>query len=400
MRSYIPNGGDVTSKTLGQLHSQYGGFAPGFDFMRVALALSVLAYHCVEIIEGNFTRFLATPGWFINYAVLPMFFGLSGYLIAASATRLKLKEFIINRGLRILPALAVEVILSAVVLGGQFTTLPTPDYYSSPEFWHYFSNIVGWNDFVLPGVFKDHPETAVNNSLWTIPWEIVCYGIMTVLIVTSVIKRARLYWLVPAAAVLLWLVYWLSENLIFAGGPVDGMLFHALHHVFVFRGNMLLMTFLLGIAGYLYRDRIPYSELLFCVCVVTCVAAACLLPTAWQWKPTSTLLLAPMLVYITLFIGLTKLPDIPFYSTGDYSYGIYLYGMPVQQTLFELFHFDNEWSLLLWSMIVTTMLAAVSWHLIEKPVLKMRRKFAFAAQRRLEVEREMATESAAQVERS
>ena len=380
----------MTTKTMGDVHSQYGGFAPGFDFMRVALALSVLAYHCVEIIEGNFARFWTTPGWFMDYAVLPMFFSLSGYLIAASATRLKLKDFLINRGLRIVPALAVEVILSAVVLGGVFTTLPKLDYYSSPEFWRYFTNLFGWVNFYLPGVFKDHPETAVNNSLWTIPWEIMCYGFMSALIITSVIKKEKLYWIVPAAALLLWLGYLIGQDFVFANGPIDGVFFHALHHVFVYRGNVLLITFLLGIATYLFRDRIPYSWPLLWFCVGTCAAAACFLPAAWQWTPLSTLILAPMLVYITMFIGLTKLPNIPFYSTGDYSYGIYLYGMPVQQTLFKFFHFENEWVMLLWSTVFSTMFAALSWHLVEKRVLKLRKKFSFVAERRLAEESEEA----------
>jgi peptidoglycan/LPS O-acetylase OafA/YrhL len=380
----------MTTKTMGDVHSQYGGFAPGFDFMRVALALSVLAYHCVLIIEGNFARFWTTPGWFMDYAVLPMFFSLSGYLIAASATRLRLKDFLINRGLRIVPALAVEIILSAVVLGGIFTTLPKLDYYLSSEFWRYFTNIFGWINFYLPGVFKNHPETAVNNSLWTIPWEIICYGLMSALIITAVIKKQKLYWIVPTAAVLLWLGYLICQDFIFVNGPIDGLFFHAVHHLFVFRGNILLITFLLGIAIYLFRDRIAYSWPLFWLFVGTCAAAACFLPAAWQWTPLSTLILAPMLVYITMFIGLTKLPNMPFYSSGDYSYGIYLYGMPVQQTLFELFHFESEWVMLLWSIVFSTIFAALSWHLIEKRVLKLRKKFSFVAQRRLAEEGEEA----------
>ncbi len=67
----------------------------------------------------------------------------SGFLIAGSATRLSLGNFIINRGLRIIPALAVEIVLSALVLGPIFTALPMSDYLSSPNTWHYFTNVLG-----------------------------------------------------------------------------------------------------------------------------------------------------------------------------------------------------------------------------------------------------------------
>ena len=44
--------------------------------------------------------------WFPGYAILSMFFALSGFLIAGSARRLRLADFLVNRGLRIFPALA------------------------------------------------------------------------------------------------------------------------------------------------------------------------------------------------------------------------------------------------------------------------------------------------------
>ena len=59
---------------------------------------------------------------------------------------------------------------------------------------------------------------------------------------------------------------------------------------------------------------------------------------------------------------------------GDYSYGVYLYAFPVQQSL--IYFFKNSmtaWQLVLYSLSLTLVLAAVSWHVIEKPALRLKR---------------------------
>jgi peptidoglycan/LPS O-acetylase OafA/YrhL len=108
--------------------------------------------------------------------ILPMFFALSGFLVTGSLFRTRtLTEFIALRLLRLVPALAVEVTLSAVVLGALFTSLPIGQYFSDPAFWKYFLNIAGRIHYSLPGVFQDNPIPIVNISLWTIPYELEWY---------------------------------------------------------------------------------------------------------------------------------------------------------------------------------------------------------------------------------
>ncbi len=75
------------------------------------------------------------------------------------------------RALRLIPALAVEVTLSALLLGAFFTTLPLGRYLSSPELISYFGNVVGLVHFTLPGVFEHNPAggrgqlSALDNSI-------------------------------------------------------------------------------------------------------------------------------------------------------------------------------------------------------------------------------------------
>ena len=108
----------LTKKSIGERLDDYRGLGPGFDFLRVFLAISVVFFHAF-VVTGR------EPGgmrslWFASYWVLAMFFGLSGFLITGSALRLKLRDFIINRSLRIVPALAVDVIFAALILGPIF----------------------------------------------------------------------------------------------------------------------------------------------------------------------------------------------------------------------------------------------------------------------------------------
>ena len=59
---------------------------------------------------------------------------------------------------------------------------------------------------------------------------------------------------------------------------------------------------------------------------------------------------------------------------GDHSYGINLYGFPIQQALVEIFPtLKVWWALFPAGVLATTALAMISWHLIERPALALKR---------------------------
>src|SRR3954463_10343097 len=160
-------------QTVGSVLDRRGGLAPGFDLLRIVLAVSVVVWHGRAIVNNEITR---VDGFFElgSYGIIAAFFGLSGFLITGSALRLRLRDFLLNRALRIIPALAVEIVLSAVVLGPLFTDLPLSGYATDPQTYRYFANILGLIIHPLPGVFAHNPTDVVNGSLWTIPHEIDC----------------------------------------------------------------------------------------------------------------------------------------------------------------------------------------------------------------------------------
>jgi peptidoglycan/LPS O-acetylase OafA/YrhL len=131
-----------SSLTFDQVIKASKAHTTGFDYLRVGLALAVLCIHVINISNHDLWTWL-WRSWFAPFylAVLPAFFVLSGFLVAGSLFRNSIPQFLSLRALRIFPALAVEITLSAVVLGLLVTRLPTGAYLASPQFHAYFLNM-------------------------------------------------------------------------------------------------------------------------------------------------------------------------------------------------------------------------------------------------------------------
>lgn len=82
-------------KTFSQALDEHRGLGPGFDFLRIFLALAILAVHTF-MLTGNGTALNNSPFWFTKVGFVPMFFALSGFLITASGMRLSLINFLLT----------------------------------------------------------------------------------------------------------------------------------------------------------------------------------------------------------------------------------------------------------------------------------------------------------------
>src|ERR1700744_2350383 len=136
----------------------------GFDYLRIVLAVGVVLAHSFLLPTGP----AGENNWYFMFAplIVPMFFALSGFLIAGSFERAKsLFVFFGLRVFRIAPALSVEVLISALILGPLLTDYSLRQYLAAPEFHAYFLNIVGEIHYVLPGVFLHNPNNLVNGQL-------------------------------------------------------------------------------------------------------------------------------------------------------------------------------------------------------------------------------------------
>jgi peptidoglycan/LPS O-acetylase OafA/YrhL len=342
-----------------------GNRTSGFDYLRILLSVSIICWHSISTSYGS--QFELTiwrsPLGVLMHFTLPMFFVLSGFLVAASLDRCDtLISFFGLRILRIVPALAVEITLSALVLGPILTTKDLQSYFTSQEFFVYFLNMVGYIHYYLPGVFLANivPRT-VNAQLWTIPFELQCYLALGALSVVGIVnKKGGILLVTVIAAQGVWVLHALKQGDDGSSGGASGA--------------VLVLCFLVGLLIHIYRDKIRLSKTMF----VSMVALALLLSSL----PHGSSYLAFPVGYITVFLGLLNPSKPKFLAAGDYSYGLYLYGFPIQQAFSSLGPAMHHW----WINIIASLpcalgVAVLSWHFVERPALGLRRHLPALEQR-------------------
>lgn len=337
-----------------------GGRPVGFDYLRLTLALLVIILHAPFVVRGQAGVVSVWNDQFMPLfrLVVPMFFALSGFLVAGSFERCRtMLMFFGLRAIRIFPALAVETVISALILGPLLTAYTLERYFSDPLFARYALNMLGEPQYFLPGVFAQNPfPDMVNGQLWTIPFELFCYISIGII----ALFRAHKYPIVAPLATLAATLVYLAARYVHWHSLPD------IHRSLA--GPLLIPCFLAGVSLYFYRERVPASHGLG---LIALAASAVLLAL-----PGLPQFLAPWpLAYATAYLGCLKLPRTWFSAGADYSYGIYLYGFPVQQMVVS-FTMSRD-SLLLnvvVSVAICTAIAAVSWHFIEKPALGLKTK--------------------------
>ena len=329
-----------------------------FDFLRFFAAALVLFAHSYPLVgrRGDEPLTLLTGYEKGGSIAVGIFFVMSGYLIASSwLASSSPKSFLIKRALRIFPALIVAVLLSAFVIGPLVTQFDLARYLAADGTWTYLQNILLVTRYELPGVFTGnaYPD-VVNGSLWTLPLEVLMYIGVMILGLTGFLTRRLIFLPIAVLAVG---HFWLLGKL--------GIESYFIKNIF-----KLGLLYYSGSALFLYRDDIPWrgwiAALLFAALVAT------------FRTDIGPLVYFVALPYLVLYLAYAPLPLISrFGKYGDFSYGLYIYAFPFQQLTIYLFGPQvGVLGLTLIAFVPTLILAALSWHLIEAPAMKLKRLFA------------------------
>ena len=289
------------------------------------------------------------------------FFVVSGYLILQSwCSQPRVDAFLIKRILRIVPAFVVAYLVSAFVVGGlggganYFSELLTPA--RIPDL---ILRMILLTYPDTPNVFLGSHEPMVNGALWSITYEFRCYLLIPVLAALGLYSRR-----------LLLTIAWIALVL----GTALSSAAH-LRHPLALGILRFVPFFLAGSCAYLYRDRIRWnvrwgtaSIVISALSMGSLVATRFVLPIAGS--------------YAILWLALSDRSPLRYFTPGnDISYGVYLYGWPIQKLLLWYFPSLPLGAQICLTLSVSTALGWMSWHLIEQPCLKRKTVFATSTER-------------------
>ncbi|MEA5000560.1 MAG: acyltransferase [Endomicrobiaceae bacterium] len=320
-----------------------------FDFLRFVAAFIVLLWHSFICFENKGPDFFTyIPGG------VPIFFVISGFLITKSwVDNPEILSFLKKRILRIFPALIIVVCFVALLLGPAVTTVSLDKYFTNSMFFDYFKNIFLYEIYhTLPGVFQETPYTgSVNASLWTLPLEFFMYILVAVFGIARLLYKKWFYPIFIIMSIVLFFLF-TTNNI------VDYRYIKLLR---------LLIIFFISSFFYINNQKIILSIPLFVTAIIFWLISV---NTAFfEYVQFFTL------PYIVIFIAYSKIPYInKFGKYGDFSYGIYLWAFPIQQTLIYLFpNKYNIYEYIVLSFIASLFCGIISYYLIEKPALKLKK---------------------------
>ena len=327
-----------------------------FDFLRVVFALTVAFAHLIELSDLEILKPLKI--YFNTRLAIDGFFIVSGFLIAKSyENTATIKEYIIRRAKRIIPAYAVVILISALLFS-VISTNSFYDYFSNIQFWKYLTANLSFQNYLepcLPGVFETNKICAINGALWTIKLEEAFYLSVPIFYWFVRVKKLNFYVLIVIVYILsvTYYMYFLSiDNYRIAKQLPGALAFFATGIVFYKNFSLL----------HKWKDYIIIPCLMLFILEHYILKTQILKPIAFGF----------MVFYIAYSFRFLN----NFGKYGDFTYGIYIYHFPVIQLFVFLGLFNKYPPLIICTLVlmVTLLLAIMSWYFIEIPYLSKSRR--------------------------
>jgi peptidoglycan/LPS O-acetylase OafA/YrhL len=324
-----------------------------FTLVRLLFAWAVLFGHSFPLTANGSDplSMLMLPYAWIGSIAVGGFFAISGYLVTASFAQRGAVAFIVSRALRLYPAVIVYCAVAILVIGPIATDAPLKDYFAANP-WSYLRNTPLWTwNYNLPYVFTHNPfGGGTNGSAWTLPVELRCYLLIFALGFFGVLEarvRANI-----ALLGMLFLLYFDYANL-----PIFGKEQHFAEP---------LNYFLWGALLWVNRSLVPMNWILASI-LVLCIPLSIKLSVFGMFCPLCVAYVTYMLAYRTPHIDLDG-------KLGDISYGVYIYAWPIQQMVYR--PGQSAWLNAAIATVIVLPLAFLSWRLVEKPALRLRKKLS------------------------
>jgi len=346
-----------------------------FDLLRLIAALQVVFGHSIELtdlsLEGNyFFQFIhAIPG-------VPLFFFISGFLISKSyEVNPNIKNYAINRGLRIFPGLWFCFIISIMLVYLSGYNFPN---FSLREFSYWSIGQLSFIHFYHPEFMNDFGIGVLNGSLWTIGIELQFY-IITPFIYHFFLgnekktNRNLFILIIIFLFINFWFYHFRADYKELLWYKLLGVTFTPYFYMFLvgvfFQKNFCYFYKYLNNKGImLFFLYIGYAFILYCLLNVKLGNGI----GPWLFFPLACLVFSLAYSSVNCSKKLLRHQDI--------SYGIYIYHMSIVNTAIYLFsdwRFSNEIYTVTIIMISTILFATFSWFFIEKTSLAVKKKAFF-----------------------
>lgn len=331
----------------------------GFNALRLIAASSVVVSHSFAMVIGtNTAQPLAGAAYDLGANAVNVFFVLSGLMLSRSYERNPdWRSFAAARLLRIFPALLVAGLLVGWVIAPLESGRPLAAYFGDLHALFYpVISLLFFSSAHVPMAFPGSPfPDDMNLPLWTVKYELLVYAVFGVVSVVGLL-RSRFTAMVVCVLLGIALVVTATHPEV-EPGPVASMVRFG-------------FCFMLGVTFYRFRDMIALRPM----AAALVVAAA--LPLGFS--PLGATAWAVATGYAGLTLASLRIPGLTrFTNRWDISFGIYIYGWPVEQALMNVEGIRTSLPLHLGlSLVITMALALLSYVLIERPAMRQRKWLA------------------------
>lgn len=356
---------------LGTLLS--GRHANALNAVRLVLAAAVIFSHAFPLggwKSDPFFRLFHEQENLGGVAVIG-FFAISGYLITKSGANKDVLQYMWARILRIFPAFWLVLLVAVLIVGPVVWLIEQRslnDYFVRGD-WTAYSyltknwdlSIEQWGAF---DIFRDTTpyglltgDSVFNGSLWTLKYEWAAYLVVGTIVLLGAMRYARVLLTVIFGLVLL------AQSLRLTGAGAALAAFPLINDPLMVN---LLCAFLWGAVFAVFADRIMVDDRLGVLALL--VTSLTLLFGGFGIVGFGAF------AYFLFWLAI-RVPNWikRIGAKNDYSYGLYLYGFLVQQTLaFFGWHTLGYAFYTISALAIATVLAMISWHVLEKPALSMK----------------------------